>query len=60
MVEGKDHPQYMPEFDESLKCPQHPKAKVQVGFGLAGGGYGSYTYCEQCAKVLSKSQDNDE
>lgn len=36
-----------------------PKCKVpyEVGFGLAGGGYGAYTYCPQCGGMLSKTQE---
>lgn len=35
-----------------------PKCKVEAesGFGLAGGGYGVYTYCPQCGDMLSKIQ----
>jgi hypothetical protein len=36
-----------------------PKCMVpsEVGFGLAGGGYGAYTYCPKCGDLLSKTQD---
>lgn len=37
-----------------------PLCKVEhvVGFGLAGGGYGAYTYYPQCGMMLSKTQDH--
>lgn len=45
----------LPEIDQSLRCPNHPKIETEIGFGLAGGGYGTYTYCAICGNILSKS-----
>lgn len=39
--------------DECPKCA----VRYEVGFGLAGGGYGPYTYCPQCGDLLSKTQE---
>jgi hypothetical protein len=47
----------LPEFQEDC-CPKC-KGPVQVGFGLAGGGYGVYSYCDICEMVVSKSQTPD-
>lgn len=44
------------EFSQGEKCP-HCGGPTEVGFGLAGGGYGPYTYCEKCSAVTSKSAD---
>jgi hypothetical protein len=43
------------------ECP-HCGTELEVGFGLAGGGYGAYTYCpsEQCGKYFDKTQEHDE
>lgn len=43
------------------KCP-HCGSELEVGFGLAGGGYGAYTYCpaEDCGKYFDKTQEGDE
>jgi hypothetical protein len=43
------------------KCP-HCGTELEVGFGLAGGGYGAYTYCpaEDCGKYFDKTQEPDE
>ena len=30
-----------------------------VGFGLAGGGYGAYSYCPICWAILDKVQEHD-
>lgn len=30
--------------------------RLEVGFGLAGGGYGAYLYCEKCGKIIHKTQ----
>lgn len=40
-------------------CPDHPDVEPEVGFGLAGGGYGSYTYCPVCYRVLTKTMEHD-
>lgn len=44
-------PDRMPEDGQ---CAEHPDLEPEVGFGLAGGGYGAYTYCGKCGKMLSK------
>ncbi len=31
--------------------------KTDMGFGLAGGGYGAYEYCEDCGIILHKTQE---
>ncbi len=36
-------------------CP-HPPEYQHAGFGLAGGGYGPYMYCDQCGQVYNKVQ----
>lgn len=38
-------------------CPRHPGVEPEVGFGLAGGGYGAYTYCPTCGQILDKTQE---
>lgn len=45
-------------FSEGSPCP-HCGGATAVGFGLAGGGYGAYTYCEDCSLVVSKSPEVD-
>lgn len=50
----------LPELDDSIKCPNHPNAHVSTGFGLAGGGYGTYTLCDECCRVLSKTMDDED
>ena len=37
---------------------QHCGTRLESGFGLAGGGYGVYTYCpaEKCGKYFDKTQ----
>ena len=39
-------------LDECPKC----KVPYEVGFGLAGGGYGAYTYCPQCGGMMSQAE----
>lgn len=45
------------QYNQSLKCPEHPEAPVEDGYGMAGGGFGVYNYCSECGRVLSKSPD---
>jgi len=46
----------LPELaPEDSSCP-HCGGELQTGFGLAGGGFGPYTYCEACRKVTSKTE----
>ena len=33
--------------------------ELEIGFGLAGGGYGVYEYCPKCAEVIGKDQEED-
>jgi hypothetical protein len=43
-------------------CPDFcPKCRVPAehGFGLAGGGYGAYSYCPKCGELLGKVQVHD-
>ena len=49
----------LPLLDEKLRCPEHPKYKSEMGFGLAGGGYGTYTVCSICCRILSKTMEDE-
>ena len=40
-------------------CIDHPDVEPEVGFGLAGGGYGAYTYCPECSRILDKTYENE-
>lgn len=44
------------QFSPDENCPTCGK-ETEIGFGLAGGGYGPYTYCQYCEIVTSKSPD---
>jgi len=39
------------------KCPNCRGIRIQVGYGLAGGGIGVYKHCEDCGRVFDKCQD---
>jgi hypothetical protein len=45
----------IPDYDAHVRCRLHPRYMPNSGFGLAGGGYGPYTYCSICMRILSKS-----
>lgn len=39
-------------------CPKC-STPVEMGFGLAGGGYGAYQFCPKCEEVVQKWQEDD-
>jgi hypothetical protein len=39
------------------RCPKCLSTNLEMGFGLAGGGFGPYSYCPNCGIVVHKSQD---
>ena len=45
---------------EPMECPDHPDVPHEIGFGLAGGGYGPYAYCPVCSRIVVKWQEIDE
>lgn len=53
-VDPIDKREGMPEVDQGGRCP-HCGGPTVDGFGLAGGGFGVYTYCEACERVVSKT-----
>lgn len=38
-------------------CPAHPNATHETGYGLAGGGFGVYSICNECGSVFDKVED---
>lgn len=46
----------LPDHDPGVRCSDHPSAPPEDGFGMAGGGFGIYTYCPECGRVLTKSE----
>lgn len=45
------------EIDALRPCKHE---HTEMGFGLAGGGYGAYCYCEDCGVILEKWQESDD
>ena len=39
-------------------CPKC-STPTEMGYGLAGGGIGPYTYCPKCEMVIQKWQEED-
>jgi len=52
----------LPDMGEAVACgrPRCPAPNFEVGFGLAGGGYGPYEYCEICGEIVSKTELGDD
>ncbi len=42
----------------SERCPKCLSTDLEMGYGLAGGGIGPYSYCSKCGTVVNKSQDS--
>jgi hypothetical protein len=42
---------------QHTRCPAHPDVLPEMGFGLAGGGYGPYSYCPVCSRIIHKTQE---
>lgn len=58
-TEEKEQRADIPEHYEG-PCPKCGSKEVEDGYGLAGGGMGSYTCCAMCGTILSKRQDAGE
>lgn len=43
---------------QHTRCPAHPDVQPEMGFGLAGGGYGPYSYCPVCSHIIHKTQEH--
>lgn len=39
-------------------CPKC-KGELKTGYGLAGGGFGVYEYCEPCEELVTKTEDRE-
>jgi len=52
----------LPDTGEAKSCGRVdcPAPRFEMGFGLAGGGYGVYEYCEVCGEIVSKTEVHDE
>lgn len=44
------------------RCPDHPDVEPQGEYGIltGTGGFGSYTYCPECHRILSRTPDTDD
>lgn len=51
----------LPRMGEAPDCGTRgcPAPDFEIGFGLAGGGYGTYEYCPVCDRIVSKSRENN-
>lgn len=48
----------LPGFDANGRCAVCG-GETDTGLGLAGGGYGAYTYCIECNAILEKTETED-
>jgi hypothetical protein len=49
--QDSDLPDYCPD-----RCPTCG-TEAEMGYGMAGGGLGAYSYCPKCEVILGKVQD---
>jgi len=59
LIDSSEKRKGLPDFDQKIRCPQHPKALPESMYGLAGGGFGPYTVCPDCARILSKTNEDE-
>ena len=52
-IDSSEKAIHLPEYNQDLPCPTCGKP-AETGFGLAGGGYGIYSYCPEHG-TLTKS-----
>lgn len=52
----------LPEMGAAKKCGKSdcPAPNFETGFGLAGGGFGVYEYCQRCGEIVSKTVTDDD
>ena len=53
---AKKRPNIPDSSADTGKCPKCA-GETEEGYGLAGGGMGSYTYCERCGIIVTKTED---
>ncbi len=41
----------------SHRCPKCLSTNLEMGYGMAGGGMGPYSYCPRCGIIVHKSQE---
>lgn len=55
-IDSTDKRPDLPEYDDSVFCHKCDSIEhIETGFGLAGGGFGPYTFCNHCGCVVTKS-----
>ncbi len=62
MVDGAEIRPGLPLVKDAPEaCPECGCTELEPGFGLAGGGFGSYLMCSECSTVVAKTpaQDGD-
>ncbi len=57
-IDAAERAAHLPEYQQDLPCPTCG-TPPETGFGLAGGGFGIYSYCSKCGIILTKSETSD-
>lgn len=55
-IDSSEQDKDIPEVQPTV-CPKCTGSNFDMGFGLAGGGFGPYTYCVDCGAVVHKTQE---
>lgn len=56
-IDSSEKREGLPNVGDAKACarPHCPAPHFEMGFGLAGGGYGPYEFCDVCGEVVSKT-----
>lgn len=61
-IDASEKREGLPDVGNAIACQRSncPAPKFEMGFGLAGGGFGPYEFCDVCGEIVSKTEMRDD